>query len=567
MNAGGACATGPAVPKMTSITAIPLHSSVEGYPGPGLDERIKASLNPLSGRGYPPMLPTSTLTTLIASLLLLQAATPASAQPVSKVEIAAQGVVESSVVKVFSTLRMPDVTKPWTKSEPSEATGSGVVIEGRRILTNAHVVLYASQVQVQAHQTGNKVQATVEAIAPGIDLAVLKLEDESLFESHKPLQRAGGLPDVKDAVMVFGYPTGGSNLSITKGIVSRIEFSLYNFPVSGLRVQIDAAINPGNSGGPAVVGEKMVGLAFSRLGGGAQNIGYIIPNEEIELFLNDIADGKYDGKPALFDDLQTLENPALRAFLKLDKAVQGIVVNRPHTAATGNPLQRWDLITHIGDAAVDDQGMVKLGPNLRVRFQYLAQRLAKDGLVPLKVLRAGKTLALSVPAPKEFPVMVPDLQGAYPSYFVYGPLVFSRASLQFLMGAGRSIMGSPSQTASPLMTRVLEPPAFPGEELVVVASPFLPHKLATGYSSAFGQVLKTVNGVPVKNLRHLVEVLRDSKEEFLSLEFARKGGEIPVFPRREMEAATEGLLTDNGIRSQGTPELMKVWNTKAGSTP
>ena len=163
--------------------------------------------------------------------------------------------------------------------------------------------------------------------------------------------------------------------------------------------------------------------------------------------------------------------------------------------------------------------------------------------------------------------MVPDLQGAYPAYFVYGPLVFSRASLQFLMSAGRSIMNSPSQTSNPLMTRVLEPPAYPGEELVVVVAPFLPHKLAAGYSSAFGNVVKSVNGVSIKNLRHLVEVLRDSKDEFIRFEFARKGAECPVFPRKEMEAATEGLLTDNGIRTQGTAELMKVWNTKAGSQP
>jgi S1-C subfamily serine protease len=487
--------------------------------------------------------------------------------PKAQDESAAKGVVENSVVKIFSTLRMPDPTKPWTKGEPSEATGSGVVIEGRRILTNAHVVLYASQVQVQAHQAGDKVQATVEAIAPGIDLAVLKLDDEAIFTSHRPLQRAGGIPEVKDAVLVYGYPTGGTNLSITKGIVSRIEFSQYNFPVSGLRVQIDAAINPGNSGGPAVIGEHMVGLAFSRLAGSAQNIGYIIPNEEIELFLKDIKDGRYDGKPALFDEMQTLENPALRAFLNLDKSAQGIVVNAPHAALNGNPLQRWDLITHIGDTPVDDQGMVKLGPNLRVRFQYLVQRLAENEKVALKVIRAGKPLSLAVPAPREFPVMVPDLQGAYPSYFVYGPLVFSSASLQFLMSAGRSIMGTPSQTSSPLMTRVLEPPSFAGEEMVVVASPFLPHKLASGYSSAFGNVVKAVNGTPIRNLRHLVEVLRDSQATFLSLEFARKGGEILVFSRKEMEAATETLLNDSGIRSQGTPELMKVWNTKAGSKP
>ncbi len=120
------------------------------------------------------------------------------------------------------------------------------------------------------------------AIAPGIDLAVLQLDDPSFFDTHPPVARASKLPQIKDAVLAYGFPTGGSSLSITKGIVSRIEFASYNYPVSGLRIQIDAAINPGNSGGPAIAGDKMIGLAFSRLGGDTQNIGYIIPNEEVE---------------------------------------------------------------------------------------------------------------------------------------------------------------------------------------------------------------------------------------------------------------------------------------------
>src|SRR5271163_644269 len=287
--------------------------------------------------------------------------------------------LENSVVKVFSTMRLPDPFKPWAKQAPSEATASGVVIEGRRILTNAHAVLYASQVQVQANAAGDKVAATVLAIAPGIDLAVLQLDDPSFFDTHPPVARASKLPQIKDPVLAYGFPTGGSSLSITKGIVSRIEFALYNYPVSGLRIQIDAAINPGNSGGPAIAGDKMIGLAFSRLGGDTQNIGYIIPNEEVDLFLKDIADGHYDGKPAMYDDLQTLENPALRAYLKLDKSVEGMIVHHPYRSTADYPLKEWDVITHIGDVPIDNQGMIKLDKDLRVHFAYEVQHVAKNG--------------------------------------------------------------------------------------------------------------------------------------------------------------------------------------------
>src|SRR5580692_3687267 len=271
--------------------------------------------------------------------------------------------IENSVVKVFATMRYPDPFKPWTKQAPSEVSGSGVVIEGKRILTNAHVVLYATQVQIQANAAGDKVPATVVAVAPGIDLAVLQLDDPTFFDTHPPVARASKLPQIKDAVLAYGFPTGGNSLSITKGIVSRIEFVPYNYPVFGLRIQVDAAINPGNSGGPAIAGDKMIGLAFSRLDS-ANNIGYIIPCEEINLFLQGIADGHYDGKPAMFDELQTLENSALRPFLKIGSPVHGMVVHQPAGDTPDYPLKKWDVITKIGDTPVDDQGMIKLTDDL-----------------------------------------------------------------------------------------------------------------------------------------------------------------------------------------------------------
>ncbi len=472
--------------------------------------------------------------------------------------------VEDAVVKVFATTRYPDPFKPWMKQAPKEVTGSGVIIEGRRILTNAHVVLYASQVQVQANQAGDKVSATVEAIAPGIDLAVLKLEEETLFDTRPPLERANTLPEIKDAVMAYGFPTGGISLSITKGIVSRIEFTNYNYPVSGLRIQIDAAINPGNSGGPAVSGGKMIGLVFSNLGG-SQNISYIIPCEEIELFLQDITDGRYDGKPMMLDEFQTFENPALRSFLKVDKTIEGIIVNRPFRTDNVYPLKEWDIITRIGSEQIDNQGMIKLDNNLRIRFQYFIQRIAKNGKILLSVVRAGKEATVEVPVFFSRPMLIPYLQGTYPSYFIYGPIVFSNATAQFLSAlnsTNRNLLGALSLIASPLVTRRGDMPAFDGEELVVVSSPFFPHRLARGYSNPVAEVVKTVNDVPIKNLAHLVEVLRDSRAELIIFGFNRSGGEIFVFPRKEMLAATEAILTDNDIRTQGSQDILEVWNTK-----
>ncbi len=495
-----------------------------------------------------------TLPALLLSLLVLCLA-PAG-WTAAKAEAASETIsheAENAVVKVFSTMRRPDMARPWTKQPPIEATGSGVVIEGNRILTNAHVVAYASQVQVQGNQSGDKISATVIAYAPGVDLALLKLDDESFFKNRPPLARARSLPHIKDAVLAYGFPTGGTSLSITRGIVSRIEFVSYGYLSSGLRIQIDAAINPGNSGGPAIAAGKMIGLAFAHLQG-SENISYIIPNEEVDLFLKDMADdGRYDGKPGLYDTLQTLENPALRGYLKLDPAVKGMIVTHPDEGVKNNPLKQWDVITKIGDTDIDDDGMVKVSEDLRLNFAYLVQRIARDDTVPLTLVRAGKKLTVRMPVPLHRPLLTEGLQGDYPSYFILGPVVFSRATLESATLL-RARMG-----VSPLLAHFMDPPTEERQELVIITSPLFPHALSKGYSNPSGEIVSAVNGVPVKSLAQLVAFLRDLKDEYVVLDFDTRFGEGLVFPRAQMVSATDDILTDNGVRAQGSADMMKVW--------
>jgi S1-C subfamily serine protease len=474
---------------------------------------------------------------------------------------ARESLIRESVLKVSATMRYPDILHPWTKQSPREVSGTGVIVNGKRILTNAHVVLYSSQLSIESQQSSEKLTATVEAVSPGMDLAVLKLDDESFFDKRPPLTRVQSLPEVKDTVVVYGYPQGGSSLSVTKGIVSRIEFVGYNEGASGVRIQVDAPINPGNSGGPALVDGKMIGLVFSKISQ-ADNIGYIIPGEEIALFLSDVADGKYDGKPAIHDMLQTLENPALRGFLRLDKKTQGMIVHAPAESKPEYPLKTWDLISRIGDKEIDNVGMVKIRENLRLQFQYMIQTTTRDGKLPLTIVRQGKPQTVKLPVSSHWPMLIESLQGRYPSYFVYGPLVFSTASREFCAAIDRP--GSPVAAAlaimgSPLVTRRADRPSFEGEELVVVTSPMFPNAISKGYDNPFSKVVKEINGVRVKNLRHFVELLRDTKEKYTTIAFNDRFSETIVFDHHEALRATEEVLSDNGIRQQASDDLTEVW--------
>jgi S1-C subfamily serine protease len=84
---------------------------------------------------------------------------------------------EDSVVKVIASVRYPNPVRPWARTQAQEAIGSGVVIEGNKILTNAHLVLYATEVHVQARPGEDKVEAQVEVVGPDIDLALLTIAD------------------------------------------------------------------------------------------------------------------------------------------------------------------------------------------------------------------------------------------------------------------------------------------------------------------------------------------------------------------------------------------------------
>jgi S1-C subfamily serine protease len=255
----------------------------------------------------------------------------------------------NGVIKVYSTVSPPNFQLPWQNKPLKEITGSGFVIPGQRILTNAHVVADQKFVMVRKHGSPDRIAARVVAVGHECDLALLAVDDASFFQDLEALE-FGDIPHLEEEVTVVGYPTGGDNISVTRGVVSRVEPQQYAHGFSTLlAIQIDAAINPGNSGGPALQGKNIVGVAFQNLSD-AENIGFIIPVPIIRHFLKDVerhqaaqasevaataaavaqsqmavptadtSPGRravYQGFCTLGVQCQAMENPHLRAFKKM----------------------------------------------------------------------------------------------------------------------------------------------------------------------------------------------------------------------------------------------------------
>jgi hypothetical protein len=221
------------------------------------------------------------------------------------------------------------------------------------------------------------------------------------------------------------------------------------------------------------------------------------------------------------------------------------------------------VITAIAGVAVDDQGMILANDNLRVGLHYQIQHSARDGRIGLSIMRGGKKQSVEVPLQVARPALIKALDGVYPSYFIYGPVVFSRATLDLVSG----MRGPGSMTAAswPMMTQMLDGPTPEREELVVIPAPLFPHAISKGYGSVLNSVVYSINGVTVRSLHHLVMLLRDLKDEFVVIGIdGKREGEGLVFRRSEMLAATEEILSDNGVREQGSPDMMAVWHGKEG---
>ena len=451
----------------------------------------------------------------------------------------------------------------------SSATASA--LRPGQLLTNAHVVLNTTEVTLQPFNSSERIPADVKILAAGIDLALLEFEPTGVLADVNPLTLADESPKVQSTVRVYGYPTGGDSQSVTEGIVSRIEHTSYRYGTKGMRIQIDAAINSGNSGGPAMVDGKIAGLAFS-VRSSANDIGYVIPTEEIQGFLTDVEDGTYDGKADFNVKFQYLENKTLRRKLGISADVTGVLC-RGVREQPDSPLKDGDVITKLADYDVDNRGRCRFQSDISLAFTRLAIEIEEDGVVPMTVLRDGAEQQLQVPVETRRK-LIDYTVGRMPRYFIYGPVVFSEATADYngaietgissgdsnqrrAMSFAKSMMQA---SGSPLLKRIGEFRDDASKEELVVVTKLLTHATARGYRTVpYFFTVKSINDQEVTGFAQMVELLRDAEGEFVEIKFHDSIADIIVLDRKKVIDATEDILEDNGIVRQGSRDLMKVW--------
>jgi len=357
------------------------------------------------------------------------------------------------------------------------------------------------------------------------------------------------LPNMQDKVTVYGYPMGGHTISVSTGIVSRIEHNRYaHSGKSFLAIQIDAAINPGNSGGPTISNGKIVGIVMQGITF-SQNIGYMVPVDIIQHFLKDVSDGKRDGFPKLGIMTDKIENPSLKEYYKLSENAGGIlVVDIVHNSILKGVLKKDDIITAIDGHKIENDGTVEFRPKQYTHFKYFIDVHQYGDKVTLDVLRNGKKMTLNVTLPAtsslEHSTYSPLEYDKMPSYFMLGGYVFSPITQNLLNASMNPILG--------LRYSATKFPTKDKQELVVLLKVLASANSRGDYGISMWHIEK-VNGKEFKDFKEFYNLVINSKEKYVVLE--DEDGAKVVINRAKALATEKDLLQRYSIKANKSDDL------------
>ena len=290
-------------------------------------------------------------------------------------------------------------------SQPTsqESAGTGFILNAEGIIiTNRHVVPSgASNISVTLSD-GTELDnvSVIGRTNDGdpLDVAFLKVTDKK-GKTLQPVKLGDSSKiQVGDKVIAIGNALGQFQNTVTAGIISGHGRSIQASDGSNLAnsetledlFQTDAAINQGNSGGPLVnVNGEVIGINTA-IAGGAQNIGFAIPLNDVKgLITSVLKEGKllrpYLGVRyvLLTDDYAYQYNLSVKrgAYIAPAQGQSSIIADSPADKAG---LKEKDIIVKVNDTNIDENNSLT----------GILGKLAVGDTVSLSVVRDGKNITI-----------------------------------------------------------------------------------------------------------------------------------------------------------------------------
>lgn len=443
-----------------------------------------------------------------------------------------------AVVRIENSSLNPDYRNPWNTGRDSRGNGTGWLVSENKFLTNAHVVSNSRIIYIKKVGDAKPYRARIVHIAHDCDLAMLELEDPSAFKGVTPFE-IGKLPQLDTTVKVIGYPIGGERISITSGVVSRVDFLSYSHTSVDLHltIQIDAAINPGNSGGPVIQNGKVVGVAFQGYSGNiAQNTGYMIPTPVIRRFLKDVEDGNYDHYVDLSMSDFPLINPAQRKALGLANDGIGIMVAAAEEdGSAGGILQTGDVLLAIDGRSVKSNGLINYEGE-DVNMNEIVERKFAGDVIELKIWRQNKSIDAKVTLKRFLPYLIAAKKyDEKPRYVMFSGLVFQPLDRNLMAAHGIKSLQIRYHFDSYVSADI-----YKDRPEIIVLTSILPDSINSYFSNFTHSIVDEVNGVKVKTLKDVHNALAKDKGDYIVISLLGNGRPI-VIERAKVEAAQKRI--------------------------
>jgi len=414
-----------------------------------------------------------------------------------------QEAVSDTVVQLFAQFAEVDIRQPYKTPSQYQVTGSGFFInDNGDLITNAHMVIHANNVLIQVPSLGKRLlDCTVLSIAPERDLALLRISEEGrklLAKAHGtfPYLKLGDSDQIHraDEVMALGYPLGQNSLKSTTGVISGRESNM---------IQMSAAINPGSSGGPLLnLNGEVVGINAAGITE-AQNVGYIIPINELKTILSSMYKEKILHKPFL-GVIYNNTNEAAMEFLGNPQPGGCYIVEVVKNSALYQAgIERGDMIYEFNGHQVDMFGEMNVPwSEDKISISDYLARLSIGDKIHMVVYRKGTRKEVNVTLNQS---QLPAIRKVYPAYEdidyeVVGGMVIMQLTINHIAQMANKVPGLASFTE----IKNQEEPAL------VISHVFQTSYVARMRVIADGATINEVNGEKVTNLQELRNALDKS---------------------------------------------------------
>lgn len=418
-----------------------------------------------------------------------------------------QKKVRDTVVQVYSHIAEFNWLEPYKSPDINETAGSGFFINNKGdLITNYHVIAQSCGVEIQIPSFGlERFDVDIIGVCPERDIALLRLSKEAqekIMHTHKtiPWLKLGDSDLVlrSQEVLALGYPLGQTRLKSTLGIVSGREHGF---------IQITAPLNPGNSGGPALdTNGEVIGIN-SRGILEAQNVGYIIPINEVKSTLQDLYKIKLLRKPTLGcifthgtpEMVQYLGNPSQGGWY-IAKVFEG-------TLLANLGVKEGDMLYQINNYDVDLYGDINVpwSEDKISLLEFLNRLMIGDSLNFVIYRKGVRKTFKSVFKHTYLPpvrMIYPEFEDEATDYEIFGGLVVMPLSLNHVGILIQRVPGLVRYGNTELQ-----------HEPALVVTNILPNSQASRARILhMGQVIEEVNDQKVKTLEDFRNAILKSKE-------------------------------------------------------